>query len=664
MSDDTVKFILVDDIEENLLALEALLRRDGLEMLKARSGHEALELLLQHDVALALLDVQMPGMDGFELAELMRGIERTRQIPIIFLTAMATNEYRRFRGYEAGAVDYLLKPLDPQILKSKANIFFELGRQRQELARQRDALSSTASALAGVLSRLQAYSDNSPLAIVEVDQDFRLVSWSNSAERMFGWRAEEVVGKCMNEFAWVHPDGRDAFRALVADLRDARPVDGVPCYKTFRKDGEVLDCEWYGSALRDQNGRLTSVNWQILDVTERARAEETQRLLIGELNHRVKNTLATVQAIATQTLRHTDSPADFSKAFMGRIQALARAHSLLSSTTWRGADLAELVQNQLQLGLIDAARLSVSGPSLDFAPDIALHLALVLHELATNAHKYGAFAAPEGRVQLEWEQRGQEMHLRWQESGVPQFEPPSRSGFGTTLIERSLKAMSGSAKVSYGKDGICWQLCLPVPGLPKGEPEPQAPPATSASVAPISARPDAAEMASAGSVAADRGGQGLATASAARPGGLAGKRFLVIEDEPLVVLEIANLLEDAGAELAGLASSTEEAIQLIETSVPDGALLDANLHGEMVDDIAAELTRRKVPFLFVSGYGRENLPRDFGHVPVVGKPFVPDALLEAIGRLGLADDGARLPKQSGLQGGIQGGVRPGRMACL
>jgi signal transduction histidine kinase len=130
-----VYFLLVDDLEENLVALEGLVRREGLSLLKARSGDEALELLLQHDVALALLDVQMPGMDGFELAELMRGAERTRRIPIIFLTAGSADQQRRFRGYEAGAVDFLLKPLEPDILRSKANVFFELYQQRQEVAR-------------------------------------------------------------------------------------------------------------------------------------------------------------------------------------------------------------------------------------------------------------------------------------------------------------------------------------------------------------------------------------------------------------------------------------------------------------------------------------------------------------------------------------------------
>lgn len=129
-----VKFLLVDDREENLIALEALLRRDGLETLLARSGNEALELLLVHEVALAFLDVHMPDMDGFELAELMRGAERTRHVPIIFVTASPQEQHRVFQGYDAGAVDFLFKPIEPRVLKHKADTFFRLYEQRQELA--------------------------------------------------------------------------------------------------------------------------------------------------------------------------------------------------------------------------------------------------------------------------------------------------------------------------------------------------------------------------------------------------------------------------------------------------------------------------------------------------------------------------------------------------
>ena len=134
MTSEPIKFLLVDDTAENLVALEPLLRRDGLELLVARSGSEALELLLKHEVSLALLDVQMPVMDGFELAELMRGAKRTKHVPIIFVTAGSRDPQRVFKGYETGAVDFLFKPLDAQILKGKCDVFFELHRQKIELA--------------------------------------------------------------------------------------------------------------------------------------------------------------------------------------------------------------------------------------------------------------------------------------------------------------------------------------------------------------------------------------------------------------------------------------------------------------------------------------------------------------------------------------------------
>jgi two-component system sensor histidine kinase/response regulator len=131
-----VKCLIVDDREENLLALSGVLDRDDVEILKASSGAEALELLLSHEVALALLDVQMPDMDGFELAELMRGSERTRHVPIIFVTAGGHDEKRLFKGYDSGAVDFLHKPIEPHILRNKADVFFQLYQQKRQLARQ------------------------------------------------------------------------------------------------------------------------------------------------------------------------------------------------------------------------------------------------------------------------------------------------------------------------------------------------------------------------------------------------------------------------------------------------------------------------------------------------------------------------------------------------
>jgi two-component system, sensor histidine kinase and response regulator len=133
---DVVHCLVVDDVEENLIALTALLRTQNVEIHTARSGPEALDLLLRYDMALALLDVQMPEMDGFQLAEIMRGTERTRHVPIIFVTAGMRDQVRMFRGYESGAVDFLYKPIDPHMLRGKADIFFQLHRQKQQLARE------------------------------------------------------------------------------------------------------------------------------------------------------------------------------------------------------------------------------------------------------------------------------------------------------------------------------------------------------------------------------------------------------------------------------------------------------------------------------------------------------------------------------------------------
>jgi two-component system, sensor histidine kinase and response regulator len=152
---DDVQVLIVDDRDDNLEVLAALLEQPGLHLLKAASGTEALELLLEHDVALALIDVQMPAMDGFELAELMRGTERTRTVPIIFVTAATPQSVRVFRGYEAGAVDFLFKPIDSQLLRSKVGTFIELFRQRQQLGAQVEEhkkLLHTAELLIGVLS--------------------------------------------------------------------------------------------------------------------------------------------------------------------------------------------------------------------------------------------------------------------------------------------------------------------------------------------------------------------------------------------------------------------------------------------------------------------------------------------------------------------------------
>lgn len=594
-SPKSVKFLIVDDLPENIRALEALLARDGLELHTASNGSEALELLLRHDYALALLDVQMPDMDGFELAELMRGTERTRHVPIIFITAVATDETRRFRGYETGAVDFIFKPVDPVVMRSKAKVFFDIGRQQQELNRQRDELQQTSLELRDALGRLQAHSDNSPLGIVEFDPELRILAWSKGAERLFGWTAEDMLGRSIDAPGWLPPDQATSLLAILggamADQRHRRSVEPVTAH---HRNGATLNCEWYVSVLRTQPGCPISLNVQILDVTERRRAEETQRLLIGELNHRVKNTLASVQAIASQTLRHTSDAQQFSRTFSGRLQALARAHNMLSDTTWQGARLDELILDQLRLGTLDEQRISISGPEINLPAGPAVRLALIFHELCTNANKYGALSQPEGRIELSWSLHGNLLSLTWRETGLSGVVAPERRGFGSTLIEQSLRADNGRAVATYNDDGVTWQIDM--------------------ELAPPEGTVLERRIASASIVPGP-------TPAPARTSPIAGRRLLVVEDEPLIGLELAAMLEEAGAEVIGPIGSVEEAVALINAERFDAAFLDGNLRGHTVEEVASSLTRAATPFVFVSGYGRESLPSGFAHVKLVAKPF-------------------------------------------
>jgi signal transduction histidine kinase len=257
---DPVHYLLVDDLEENLLALEALLRRDGLVLLKARSGPDALELLLKYDMALALVDVQMPGMDGFELAEFIRGTERTRRVPIIFLTAGSPDPQRRFRGYEAGAVDFIRKPIEPDILRSKADVFFELYRQRQEVARQRDELHAA------------------------TDENVRLLNESREADR----RKDEFLATLAHELRNPLAPIRSAVEIMRAqgledpNLEWAREVIERQVSNMARLVDELLDVS------RITTGKLVLRRQPTELATVISRAVEASQSLIDDKRHRLE----------------------------------------------------------------------------------------------------------------------------------------------------------------------------------------------------------------------------------------------------------------------------------------------------------------------------------------------------------------------------------------
>jgi two-component sensor histidine kinase len=209
------------------------------------------------------------------------------------------------------------------------------------------------------------------------------------------------------------------------------------------------------------------------DVTARRQADEEQDLLLNELNHRVKNTLATVQSIAQQTLRTTSSQEEFRGRFEARLLALSKTHDLLTRDAWRSADLASLVEQEMAPYARDGeGRVVVAGPGVRLPARAAINLGLVVHELATNAAKYGALSAPTGRVTIRWSlaeaEGGPELRFAWSEAGGPPVKLPERKGFGTRLIERSLGGeLNGRVELDYRATGFEARLAVPL-GSPHG----------------------------------------------------------------------------------------------------------------------------------------------------------------------------------------------------
>jgi two-component sensor histidine kinase len=197
------------------------------------------------------------------------------------------------------------------------------------------------------------------------------------------------------------------------------------------------------------------------DLVERRRTAQTQKLLINELNHRVKNTLAVVQAMAQRTLAKSSDPKVFAVSFGGRVQALARAHSMLSERSWQPADLRDMISDQMLLGSSDAGRVSAVGPAVKLDAQSALHMALILHELGTNATKYGALFVATGEVAVEWTV-GDALRVRWKERGGPRVKPSLSKGFGTTLIAQSVKGQGGEAHMTSEPEGITWRFVIPI----------------------------------------------------------------------------------------------------------------------------------------------------------------------------------------------------------
>jgi PAS domain S-box-containing protein len=448
-SHDSRPRILLADDNADMRDYVGRLLRDRYDVEAVIDGLEALSAARERKPDLVLTDVMMPRLDGFGLLKELRADEQLRTVPIILLSARAGEE-ARVEGVETGADDYLIKPFSARELVARVDAHLRMSRLRAE--------GETA---------LRESEERMRLAI----RATRMVTWewipsidrittSDSFAEVYGLPA---IARAEEGFALLLPEDREAHTAKVRKIA----VEGGSYNSEFRirraDDGRVVWLEERAEAQLGPDGDVKRVIGVTLDITERKRSEERQSLLMSELNHRVKNTLATVQSIASQTLRGSMEPSQFVENFKARLQALSRAHSLLTRRNWESADVADVVQDQLALDG-DLDRIKLHGPTAMLTSQSTVALSLVLHELGTNARKYGALAASTGRLDVHWWIAAPEpvLHIEWTETGGPPVVEPQKRGFGATLIEKSLRGVGGSAELRFNAGGLRCAICIPL----------------------------------------------------------------------------------------------------------------------------------------------------------------------------------------------------------
>jgi PAS domain S-box-containing protein len=470
MSNERVNIVLVDDQPAKLLSYEVILSELGENLVKAASAREALELLLKREVAVVLIDVCMPELDGFQLAAMIREHPRFRQTAIIFISAIHLTDVDRLRGYAMGAVDYVPVPVIPEVLRAKVKVFVELYRKTRQLERLNHELelrvAERTAELEASNSRLMQSEQLRTMALAagnmgtwDWDVAAGTGTWDEGIFRIFGVDPQNFPVTVENMAGLVHPDDWQLLRTTWNELQnDFQPFQVE--FRVRRPNGELRWCIGMAAA-SVVAGRVARLSGVTVDITERKAAEERQALLAREVDHRARNALAVVQSIVRLT--RASSVEEHVTAVEGRIRALARAHTLLSQSRWQGADLASLVEEELApYRSSERDRVVAHGPDIVLEPSTAQTLALALHELATNAAKYGPLSKPSGRVELAWDVRPGTLVLDWTESGGPAIEPPRTKGYGTRVISASIeRQLGGSARFEWRREGLRCMLAIP-----------------------------------------------------------------------------------------------------------------------------------------------------------------------------------------------------------
>ncbi len=616
---EKVNILLIDDQPAKLLAYEVILAELGENLIKANNPQEALGVLLKTEVAVVLIDVVMPGVDGFELAAMIREHPRFQKLAMIFVSAVQIAETDHLRGYEIGAVDYVTVPVVPEVLRAKVKVFLELYRKTHQLEEMNAELERRVAARTAELEAqtelLRQSEERRSIALSagdmgswEVDLASGGIKWDDGPFRIFGVDRTAFEPTVERIEAMIHPD--DRAKSSVVALVGSSGARFQTEFRIVRPNGEVRWCYGAGIIARNAMGKPVRMNGVTIDITERKRAEERQVLLAREVDHRAKNTLAVVLSVLRLTRAKTTP--EFISTVEGRIHALAATHNLLSATRWEGADLSKIVAEEMApYQASHRRRVVTSGPAVVLLPATAQAVALAVHELATNAAKYGALSTDTGTLQLTWSVGPDAVVLDWRETGGPSTAEPKALGFGLTIVRSSIEAQfRGGVGYDWRPEGLHCTLSIP-----------------SAQIATPAPALDA---------------EIPAPAAVRRPRhSLADKRLLVVEDELLVSMLVKSMLNDFGAAVVGPCGRLADGLAAAKVERFDGAILDLNLAGEAADPLADLLLARGVPFVFITGYQRDSLDRRYANVPVLQKPIDAGALERVL--LSLLDTKPTLP---------------------
>ena len=353
----------------------------------------------------------------------------------------------RFRNFATGANIPVLYNIFP--VRDSSGAVVAYGTVTRDLSE-----SKLADERSHWLGSIVASSDD---AIVSKSLDGIIASWNKGAERVFGYLAEEAIGR---PITILIPEDRQDEEVEI--LRRIRRGERIEHFETIRrrKDGRLIAISLTVSPVKNAEGKIIGASKIARDITEQKQSQEQIATLAREVEHRGKNLLASVQAIVN--LSQSDTPRGLKEAIEGRIQALANVQSLFVDSRWVGADLSAMAAQELApYGATGQKRVGIDGPPTVLEPTAAQAVAITLHELATNAAKYGSLSVSEGRVDLTWRRAaGGELILRWAESGGPQVQEPGRQGFGSKIIKQMIGQLRGEARFDWHPRGLVCEMTV------------------------------------------------------------------------------------------------------------------------------------------------------------------------------------------------------------